>query len=70
MRACEAVYDMRTSEKVQALIEEATGKPCPCTGGLPCPLLSMSVKLVPKLCVDRWQGPPSQKERARMPSAR
>ena len=69
MRACEAVYDMETSGKVQALIEAATGSPCPCVGGLPCPLLSSRVSLVPKLCIERGTRPASKKEQASRPHA-
>lgn len=67
MRACEAIYDMRTSLKVQALIEEATGSPCPCVGGLACPLLSARVRLVPKLCIERGLRPASDKVQASRP---
>lgn len=67
MRACEAIYDMATSVKVQAMIEEATGLPCPCTSGQGCPLLSTRVKLVPKLCIERGLRPASEKIQASRP---
>jgi hypothetical protein len=67
VRACEAVFDMETSEKVQALIEEATGSPCPCIGGLPCPLVSERVRFVPTLCIERGRRPASAKVQATRP---
>lgn len=39
---CEVLFgdDVERAERVQDLIETATGRPCPCKGDAVCPLLS------------------------------
>ena len=39
MRLCEALFaDVRDADRVQELVQEATGEPCPCSQGRECPL--------------------------------
>lgn len=39
MFVCEFVWDPRQAQEVSAQVERATGKPCPCKRGLPCPFV-------------------------------
>lgn len=69
MRGCEAVYDIETAGKVQAMIEKATGRPCPCIHGKVCPLIPGDVVLVPAISVERPERPQSCKVQASLPRA-
>jgi hypothetical protein len=42
MRGSETRWDDRTAARIQALVERATGMPCPCKRGLICPFLPHS----------------------------
>lgn len=46
MRGVEVVWGMQTADKVQRLMVEATGQPCPCDQGRRCPFLGPRVSLV------------------------
>jgi hypothetical protein len=39
MQVCETIYGRERGCAMMALIEEATGHPCPCKRDLPCPLM-------------------------------
>lgn len=39
MLGCEVAFDAARAKRLQELIEDATGHPCPCRPGLSCPLL-------------------------------
>lgn len=45
MRGCEVIWDEQTADKVEAMVERATGGPCPCRVGNDCPLLPKDVQL-------------------------
>lgn len=42
---CEVMWGDDKAGKIQRLIEESTGGPCPCKGGGRCPMLPVTVKL-------------------------
>ena len=42
-RGCEVLWDAERADRVQHLIEDALGGPCPCTVALVCPLLSSRI---------------------------
>ncbi len=47
MRGCEVLWDdIVQANRVQAIVEDATGQPCPCLQGRECPLLPGDVTLV------------------------
>lgn len=39
MRGCEVVWDVETADRVEELVEESTGEPCPCRQGKTCPFV-------------------------------
>jgi hypothetical protein len=39
--ACEMVWDPVRAEQVRTIVESATGQPCPCKRGLPCPFVRL-----------------------------
>lgn len=39
MYQCEFVWDPARARQVQDLVEKATGAPCPCKEGKPCPFV-------------------------------
>ena len=45
MRGCEVAWDIETADRIQGLVEEATGMPCPCKRGLPCLVVPREVVL-------------------------
>ena len=45
MYGCEIMWGDDDAAKVQALVEESTGGPCPCKTGLVCPLLPVDLML-------------------------
>jgi hypothetical protein len=47
MQVCEVIYGCERGRAMVALLETATGQPCPCKQGIPCPLMpSGSLQLV------------------------
>lgn len=40
MMGCELIWEPDEARKVKAMMEEATGQPCPCLRGLKCLLVS------------------------------
>ena len=47
MLGCELLFSAEKAEKVQALVEESTGRPCPCKAGEHCPLLPNDLRVLP-----------------------
>lgn len=47
LRGCEIMWDVDRADQAQRLIEESTGRPCPCVTGERCPLLPADVQLPP-----------------------
>jgi hypothetical protein len=45
MRGCEIYWDVDKADHMQALIEKATGRECPCKRGETCPILPREVAL-------------------------
>lgn len=46
LRGCELLWeDVDMADRAQALVEAATGEPCPCATGRRCPLLPREVTL-------------------------
>lgn len=39
MRGCELIWGAADAQQVQALVEKALGRDCPCKVGVTCPLL-------------------------------
>lgn len=45
---CQAMYGIERGDRIIAVLEEATGEPCPCKQGVVCPLMPAdSVELEP-----------------------
>lgn len=42
MQVCEAIYGRERAAEVQAFLEGALGRPCPCKQGQVCPLMPQS----------------------------
>ena len=49
MRMCEVIWNMEKADRVQKMVESASGLPCPCAQGLVCPLMPADVVLPPPL---------------------
>lgn len=43
MQVCEVIYGCERGRAMVALLETATGQPCPCKQGIPCPLMPRDV---------------------------
>ena len=46
MYGCEVLWDAEDAERVQELMEQGTGKPCPCKRGKRCPILPRTLAIV------------------------
>ena len=46
MYGCEVLWDAEDAKRVQELMEQGTGKPCPCKRGKPCPILPKTLAVV------------------------
>lgn len=46
MRGCELLWDVETADRLQEMVEQATGRPCPCMEGLKCPIVSDPASLL------------------------
>ena len=46
VRMCELLWDMERADQVQAVIESASGAPCPCMRGMHCPLVPVGKEIV------------------------
>jgi len=46
---CEVLWDAEDAKRVQELMEQGTGKPCPCKVGKRCPILPKTLAIVPNL---------------------
>ena len=44
---CEVLFSAERAQAVQRLVEESTGKPCPCKVGRACPLLPRRSDVAP-----------------------
>ena len=44
---CELTFSREKAEQIQRLVEESTGKPCPCKTGQPCLLLPNDLRRLP-----------------------
>jgi hypothetical protein len=47
--ACEALFGVERGQEIQALIESASGAPCPCKVGLACLLVAQVAEAVAPL---------------------
>lgn len=47
MQVCEVVFGRERGAEVQAFLELATGHPCPCRRGQPCPLMPADSAVAP-----------------------
>lgn len=45
VRGCEVIWDLATADKMQELIEGATGQPCPCKRGQRCMVIPDDLQL-------------------------
>lgn len=46
MRLCEVIWDVEKSDRIQAMVESASGQACPCVRGLECPLIPTGISLL------------------------
>ena len=49
MYGCEVLWDAEKAQRVQELMEQGTGRPCPCKTGKRCPILPKTLAIVPTL---------------------
>jgi hypothetical protein len=48
MYGCEVLWDAEKAQRVQELMEQGTGKSCPCKAGERCPILPETLAVVPR----------------------
>lgn len=46
MYGCEVLWDTEDAKRVQELMEQGTGKPCPCKRGKRCPILPKTLAVL------------------------
>lgn len=46
MQVCDVIYGCKRGAEISAFLEAATGLPCPCKRGIPCPLMPRDAEAV------------------------